>query len=220
MLNFFKEKNISAEKKPNYLPFKLGERVFIPNQETGLHNSGLYRSEKNPNILIKPVSIRNFDGVYSNYDEEGFRLHYQQSLAEAKKYLGKYIPEIMLVFGQDENGGATGFMISEEIIPPSELSEQEKIERAEQYDDLLCLIIKMWEDNDERVVDFDGIGNIRYGHTKNNPKNQPYLLDIYPILENVTPQTLRYKVNDFWEMQPDLAFSRAQKELLRLDSSH
>ncbi len=187
-------------KENNQLPFQPGKKIKLPVAERGCFNTSLERLKKNKNILVKRLTIRLSDGLYNNFSLEEFQKHYGNNLEKIRHFLPQYLPEIMLVYGKDEGGGA-GYMVIPEVIQPDELTaEQLKIQSA-QLDNFLVDLIEMWRNNDMEIVDFDEPGNLLYGHTKKDQELKPYLVDIYPLIE-CDKKKFKDKVSDFISKYP------------------
>lgn len=177
-------------------PFELGEKFAEG------HMATVFEHKKDPNYLVKRVAIITEDPfspgkeTKKSYSLNGFRFHYQRNLLDMQKHVGDFMPKTQLIYGHDEEGNPTGWIITEKVFKRDDESSEDKLKAL---DTVMSALIDMYLNKFEKegrdygtglklveMPDFlgsDGGEDLIYGYTKNNPTPQYYLPDIYPMFE-------------------------------------
>lgn len=218
---------IPSEK--GYTPFELGQKIAEG------HTASVYEAQKNPDLLVKRVSIitEDFDSpakeTRRSYTLDAFRYHYQRNLLDMRKHVGNFMPNTELVYGLDENGDPCGWVITEKITKTKELATEERL-RA--LDMVMSALVDMYLSKFEKegrdygdglklveMPDFlghDGGEDLMYGSTKSNSHSQYYLPDIYPMFE-CGPIMLSNEIRDKIRPYGYLNFPRTTEKLVKLE---
>ena len=210
-------------------PFELGKKFSEG------HMATVYEAQKDPNLLVKRVSIAVEDfktpvsEIKENYSLGAFRYHYQSNLLDMEKHVGDFMPKTQLVYGADGEGKPTGWIITERIFKNEDESSDEKLKAL---DAVMSALIDMYFNKFEKegrdygdglksveMPDFlgsDGGEDLIYGHTKSNSEPQYYLPDIYPMFE-LGPIMLVNKIRDKIRPFGYENFPEATKKLTELE---
>ncbi len=213
------------EIKPDRTPFILGKEKELENGCEGFHTISLKLAQKDPSLLVKQLALRVEGKRVDTYSEEEFREHYQNALEYMQKYFGKYLPKAQLVYGENEEGNKTGYLIMEDVaIENIKNYSDEQYERLLiKMDEMLTDVINDWhscnpKDGRRALIDIFLPGNVLYGTTKRNPNPQLYLVDIYPILLS-NGKELKKSMDSIFEMYKDVfdfpAATKALEEALK-----
>lgn len=154
----------------------------------------------NPDVIVKELPPQiDIDSGHVLTGDAGFKkfrevvAKYDSLIKYSKTDIAKYIPKSMLVFGSNDQEKDKGFIVAEKVTG-KDIGKIDTIstDNIIELESLIITSLDLFEESSNSLRYFPDLTrptsssyellNIMVGTTKNNPKEQIYLIDTYPLI--------------------------------------